>query len=303
MADYLTKKCNFDPLYVVSAFQIEGYYDDFQLETLQADSTKRDVIKGRRPQCYVNPVTGNFMYELILLPTHGFFLENKPLPTNTEVMLTLHRLSHEFSTLFVGSKDDKKLPEGSCLKITDAYALVEYVSSPSLRNYFSRIRSKPISYKYNDTLVTTMDLPIGRKNVHLHNITGGNTPAYIFFSLIQTKALNGTDEMESTNFAFNRDLTSVNVLLNGQSLNGYPQVRAYLLRMIKFNLRKLQTSIQFYHISNSRTHLEKFLSQISDLCSQWNTTRATQFSAMNLRVKRSHKAGSRLLSTSMSRWK
>ena len=233
MSDYLTKKCNFDPLYVASAFQIEGYYDDFQLETLFDDSTKKEIINGRRPQCYVDPQTGNFIYELILLPTHGFFLENKPLPTNTEVMLTLHRLSHEFSTLFVGPSDAKKLDPGSCLKITDAYALVEYVSSPSLRNYFNRIRSKPISYKYNDTLVTTQDLPKGRKHVQLHNITGGNTPAYVFFSLIQTKALNGTDEMESTNFAFNRDLTSVNVLLNGQSLNGYPQVLSLFRFMFK----------------------------------------------------------------------
>jgi hypothetical protein len=160
-------------------------------------------------------------------------------------MLTLHRLSHEFSTLFVGPSDAKKLDPGSCLKITDAYALVEYVSSPSLRNYFNRIRSKPISYKYNDTLVTTQDLPKGRKHVQLHNITGGNTPAYVFFSLIQTKALNGTDEMESTNFAFNRDLTSVNVLLNGQSLNGYPQVLSFFRFMIKANLENHQRVSDF----------------------------------------------------------
>jgi hypothetical protein len=224
MTDYLTKRSNFDPLYVETAFQIEGYYDQYHYETLAEDDMKAEVIRGRRPQCYENPSNGNYIYELILLPTHGFFLENKPLPQNTEVMLTLHRLKHEFSTLFVGKNDAEKLIPGSCLKITDAYAMVEYVSSPSLRNYFNRIRSKPISYKYNDTMVTTQDLPKGRKHVQLHNITGGNTPAYVFFGLIQTDALNGSSEMESTNFAFMRNLISVNVLLNGQSLNGYPQV-------------------------------------------------------------------------------
>ncbi|CAG5106753.1 Oidioi.mRNA.OKI2018_I69.chr1.g2986.t1.cds [Oikopleura dioica] len=222
LADYLTKLTNYDPQYVMTAFQIEGYYDEYNFETLATDAAKEEIRDGRRPGCFVNS-DGNYVYELIFLPTHGFFLENKPLPLNTDLSLTLYRLKHEFSTIFIGSDPNNKLPAGEALKITDAYAMVEYVSSPSLRNHFARIKSKPISYKFNDTMIKTMALPKGRKQVQLLNVTGGNTPAYMFFGLIKTDALFGSDAFESTNFSFHQDLTQINVTLNGQSLHGYPQ--------------------------------------------------------------------------------
>ncbi|CAG5101999.1 Oidioi.mRNA.OKI2018_I69.chr1.g95.t1.cds [Oikopleura dioica] len=222
LADYLTKRVNFDPLYVNSAFQIEGYYDEYNYENLVDSDSKKMIINGRRPQCYETS-NGNYIYELIFLPTHGFFMENKPLPQNTDLSITLYRLKHEFSTMFIGENETDMLPAGEVLKITDAYAIAEYVSSPSLRNYFGRIKSKPITYKFNDTLITTMSLPKGRKNVQLLNVTGGNTPAYLFFGLIQTEALHGSSKIDSSNFSFFNNLVQVNVMLNGQSLNGYPQ--------------------------------------------------------------------------------
>ena len=223
LADYLTKLTNYDPQYVMTAFQIEGYYDEYNYETI-AEGTDKDLIRdGRRPGCFVNS-DGNYVYELIFLPTHGFFLENKTLPLNTDLSLTLYRLKHEFSTIWIGKNEADKLPAGEALKITDAYAMVEYVSSPSLRNHFARIKSKPISYKFNDIMIKTMALPKGRKQVQLLNVTGGNTPAYMFFGLVKTEALFGSDAHESTNFSFHQDLTQINVTLNGQSLHGYPQV-------------------------------------------------------------------------------
>ncbi|CAG5103486.1 Oidioi.mRNA.OKI2018_I69.chr1.g793.t1.cds [Oikopleura dioica] len=226
LADFITKYANFNRDYITTGFQMEGYYDHQIYNYLENADDKAYVAKLRRPQCLYDPASKKYIYELIFFPSNGFCLDNKPLPLNTSLKLKFNRLNAGFSTYFL-SPDGEKVNTGvhynKPLEIKDCYALCEYVSSPSMRNYFTRIRSKPITYKYDEVTVSTRTIPSGTESITLHNIKGGNTPAYFFFALTPTDAFQGQGDLETTSFGFHQDLTSINLTLNGQSCMGYPQ--------------------------------------------------------------------------------
>ncbi|CBY08178.1 unnamed protein product [Oikopleura dioica] len=209
--------------YVTSAYQMEGYYDNEIYEYLANKTDKEEVKLLRRPQCLHDSKLKKYIYELVFFPSNGFCLDNKPLPLNTTMKLKFNRLRSEYSTVHIGSTSEgQKAHQGQPLEITDCYALCEYVSSPAMRNYFTRIKSKPISYKYQEVTVSTRDIPENTNNITLHNIKGGNTPAYFFFALTQTDSFQGSMSKETTSFGFHADLQNINLTLNGQSCVGYP---------------------------------------------------------------------------------
>ncbi|CAG5104413.1 Oidioi.mRNA.OKI2018_I69.chr1.g1241.t1.cds [Oikopleura dioica] len=219
LADYMTKFGNFNRDYVSSAYQIEGYYDHEVYDYLTQPD--KEVLKQiRRPQCFRDG--DHYVYELVFFPSNGFCLDNKPLPLNTTMKLKFNRLRSEFSTVYIGSTPEQATHKGKPLEIKDCYAVCEYVSSPSIRNYFTRIKSKPISYKYQEITVSTRDIPEKTGNLTLHNIKGGNTPAVLFFGLTNTKSFQGAIDKETTAFGFHQDLQNINLTLNGQSCLGYP---------------------------------------------------------------------------------
>ena len=213
---------------------MEGYYDNEIYEYLANKTDKEEVKLLRRPQCLHDSKLKKYIYELVFFPSNGFCLDNKPLPLNTTMKLKFNRLRSEYSTVHIGSTSEgQKAHQGQPLEITDCYALCEYVSSPAMRNYFTRIKSKPISYKYQEVTVSTRDIPENTNNITLHNIKGGNTPAYFFFALTQTDSFQGSMSKETSSFGFHADLQNINLTLNGQSCVGYPMVKSFSLIMIK----------------------------------------------------------------------
>ena len=88
-----------------------------------------------------------------------------------------------------------------------------------------RIKSKPISYKYDEVTVSTRDISKDVKNITFHNIKGGKTPKFFFFALTRTSDYQGSSTGETTSFGFHKNLTNIDLTLNGQSLSGFPMVR------------------------------------------------------------------------------
>ena len=96
-----------------------------------------------------------------------------------------------------------------------------YISSPYLRNYFSSIEDKPISYFYDECVVYHKNLPQNETNIRLSNIIGGNTPRYLFAGIIKASALNGDAKLSSTAFK-PHGVIEFDLTLNGYSCNGFP---------------------------------------------------------------------------------
>lgn len=213
--DWILKVGNLNPDYITSLYEIEGYFDRYCLDDLTEDE-KQGVISHRRESFPVK--SGKYIYELIMTPNDSFLNENHTLPPGVEMKLTFDRHTAQYSCLSIDS--DKSL-NGKVLELKDVYAQVEYISSPILRSYFDRKEIEPIVYKFDETSVLCRSLPTNEQYVRLDNIRGGNTPDYLFFGIVKSKALNGSLENASFNFS-NNGLKEVNLTLNGNSCNGYP---------------------------------------------------------------------------------
>ena len=150
-------------------------------------------------------------------PNESFLNENHTLPPGIELKLTFDRNPAQFSCL---SDPDASL-RGKTLELKDAYAQVEYITSPILRSYFDQRDYQPIIYSYDEISVLCRSIPKNEQYVRLENIRGGNTPNYVFFGLLKSKCLNGAFDCASINFK-NNNLKEVNLTLNGNSCLGYP---------------------------------------------------------------------------------
>ena len=192
---------------------------------LAQEQDKKRTKNDRRPQCKYDEASKKYIYELVFFPSNGFCLDNKPLPLNTSLKFKFNRLDSGFSSVYIGKDPQNGVHKGRPLQIKDCYAICEYVSSPSIRNYFTRIKSKPISYKYDEVTVSTRDISKDVKNITLHNIKGGKTPKFFFFALTRTSDYQGSSTGETTSFGFHKNLTNIDLTLNGQSLSGFPMVR------------------------------------------------------------------------------
>jgi len=233
MNDWLLKKINFTRDNLYSMFRIEGYFDDYNYEDL-ADDDKIKIAKTRRSGCLLKDK--KYIYQLCMIPTDAFLLDNKPLPPNLEMKLTLNRQNKKFSCINTGEAD--LFPAPFVLK--DCYANVEYISSSNLRQYLDPKR--PISYKYDELKMITRVLPRGERRLRIENLAGGNTPEYLFVGLIETGLLGGDDKKESINF-LQHGAIQFDLLLNGSSCNGYPMVSLnrvflfYFFRQFNLNTR------------------------------------------------------------------
>ena len=212
--DWMLKYGNLNPDYINSVYEIEGYYDKYVYDELSEDE-KGQVLIHRRTG--IPSKGGKFLYEFIMTPNDSFLNENHPLPSGIELKLTFDRLQAQFSCL---SESDLTL-KGKTLELKDAYAQVEYISSPILRSYFEQREYQPIVYAYDEISVLCKNVPTNEQYIRLDNIRGGNTPDYVFFGLVKSKCLNGSLECSSTNFR-NNEIKEVNLTLNGNSCLGYP---------------------------------------------------------------------------------
>ena len=146
----------------------------------------------------------------------------QPLPPNTELSLSFDRLPADFSTILKDLTDDTTTTlKGEVLTLKNVFAQVEYVSSPFLRNHFDRINEIPINYIYDDTSIIVKSLPTSEQSIRVDNITGGNTPDYVFMAICKTVALSGSSKHTTTSFK-NNEVKDFAITLNGNSVQGYP---------------------------------------------------------------------------------
>ena len=124
--DWMLKFGNLNPDYIVSLYEMEGYFDTYVFEDLDEDS-RNQLINHRRKDIPVK--NGKYIYELILTPNDSFLNENHPLPPGVEMKLSFDRLAAQYSCIAVGSDDVLK---GKILELKDVFAQVEYISSPLL---------------------------------------------------------------------------------------------------------------------------------------------------------------------------
>ena len=132
--------------------------------------------------------------------------------------LTFDRLPAQNSSFAL---DDDKQLMGKILPIKNCFAQVEYISSPILRTYFDQRDFEPTNYKYDEISVLCRSVPMNEQYIRLENIKGGNTPDYVFFGLMESKALNGSLETDSLAFE-NNGKKEANLTLMGNSCYGFP---------------------------------------------------------------------------------
>ena len=155
-------------------------------------------------------------FDFVFIPDMAFLANPDPLLKNCELKLRFDRADAAVAVL-------KLADGGACteIEIKDCYAITEYISSPELRNYFDRIDTEPITYKYEDVEVLVKSIPYNQTTVRFDNLRGGNTPSHIFAGIIKTNALDGDVDYSSSQFGcYNVD--EMNFTLNGNSVNGYP---------------------------------------------------------------------------------
>ena len=209
---------NFNCNTIETMFQLEGYQDMYNIDADQL--TKFSTITAKRKNQGVLE-GGKRTYDFIFVPNSGFLNSNLPLLNDCELKLSFDRVNAEISLLKPISTvvtDDLK---GSPIKIKDCYAITEYISSEYYRNFFSRIDTQPIQYKFDECDITLKALPLNVTEIRLDNIRGGNNPECIFLAIASTSAINGDFEKSSVGFHHN-DVETVSITLNGRTVNGYP---------------------------------------------------------------------------------
>ena len=158
-------------------------------------------------------------YDFVFVPNDGFLNSNIPLTNDCEVILSFDRAI--IDTSFMKVAESSSDLHGKVLEINDCFALTEYVSSENLRRHFDKIQSNPLTYAYQNCEVTLKNIPYNEKDIRIDNIKGGNNPSHMFVALIPTKAINGDLATSSTGF-HECNVKSINITLNGKTVNGYP---------------------------------------------------------------------------------
>ena len=102
MYDWLQKFGNFNPEYIATAFQPEGYFDVHNFNNLSDDDKTKLVILRRESSTLDDD---KYTYEFIFIPNAGFLNENKPLAPGCELKLTFDRLEADSSLIKVGNDD------------------------------------------------------------------------------------------------------------------------------------------------------------------------------------------------------
>ena len=195
---------------------IEGYHDLYNFSAAELQHQTSTVAR-RETQSRVKK--DNRVYDFIFVPNSGFLNSNLPLLKNCELKLSFDRLNAETSLMKVGTVTTSCT--GSPLVIKDCVAITEYVSSEKLDKYFMSIETSPITYLYQDCEVILKNLPLEETSLRIDNIKGGNTPSCLFAAIIPSEYLSGTEPNSSTSFQ-QHNVSSFNITLNGNSVNGYP---------------------------------------------------------------------------------
>ena len=213
---------------IQSAYTCEGHFDLHNLnkaELKQLDGEHDKLIKNRLYGAHFEAYESDFednhgtsRYEFAFTPNFGFLGSPEPLLNNCQLKISFDR-SHWSTALTEYRSVVNSL--GPNLTIQDCYAITEYVSSPRIRNYFETIDTSPILYKYDECDVIIKSLPKNETEIRFDSLRGGNVPTYLFAGIIPQKNLNGNKEESSTRFE-HHGVEEFDIMLNGNSINGYP---------------------------------------------------------------------------------
>ena len=233
-------------------FQLEGYTDMYNMDS--ATLSKKTEIISRRKLPGEVLTTGKRTYEFIFVPNCGFLNSNMPLLSNCELRLSFDRATAEVALVQNTGTVTTDLTS-KVIAIKDCYAVTEYVSSEKLRDHFSRIESRPIKYQFDECDVTLKSIPERMTNLRLDNIRGGNSPTCIFIGLIKTTALTGSFAESSVGFHRNK-VESINITLNGRTVNGYP---------IQVSESPVNVMYNFFDVTN------RFMNPLAGECPSYST--------------------------------
>ena len=225
LIDYIQMIGNFNPGYIHSSFYPAGYFDMYNVNTVQflrEDGAARlEKIEGSR-QSLVKSSDEKVVYDLLFKPPTGILNSKKPLLPKTEMIVSFDRASSELA-LINKSADQETTLDGKAIKLKNVFLRASYYSSPYLRNYFETISANEIPYNYDECQVFQKNLPQGVSTIRLSNLIGGNTPKYLFAGIIESAALNGDYEKSLTNFQ-RHGISEFDLTLDGYSVNGFPIV-------------------------------------------------------------------------------
>ena len=198
--------------------------------------------KTRTDAGHYNSQTKTRRWHFVICPNFGFLGSPQPLMNNCELKLSFDRSSPLTSVLDCGNAS----PALEEIEIKDCYAVTEYVSSESLRNYFDHITYEPIRYEYDSCEVMVKSIPNGETDIRFDNLRGGTLPLAMFAAIVPQACLNGDKSMSSTYFK-NYNVDEMNISLNGNSVNGFPIVikdQSPIYPMQKF----LDTTERYYNV-------------------------------------------------------
>ena len=217
LSDYIYKIGNFNTQYIQSAFNTEGYYDFYNINTDQLLNNNTVTKRRKSGSKEVGSTTKKDKYEFVLIPNLGFLASPKQLIKNCELKIRFNRAKSSVALLRCKAGTESHQD----LEITDCYAQSTYISSDILKSYFDGIDTSPITYEYDDVEIILKSLPTGETNIRFDNVRGGIVPSYIFVGIVSTNALKGSLTESSTRFArYNVD--ELDIKMNGNSVNGYP---------------------------------------------------------------------------------
>lgn len=244
MIDYIYKVGNFNVGAQTSAFNLEGYYDPFNMSAEDLTSSTvyldRRKTKGFKDGDYTE-------FEFIICPNTGFLGNNLPLPKDCELKLSFDRAPPYSSVLRLDGGTDLNEP----FTFTDIVATTEYVSSPHWRDIMSSIDHKPLLHTFDECDVMIKNIPLSETEIRFDNLRGGNTPVCMFFGIIPQSCLTGDPALSSTYFK-QHEVKEMNITLNGNSVNGYPMsIRRDnpTLPLQKF----LDVTNRYYNVSTGKT--------------------------------------------------
>ena len=244
----MTKIGNFDFEYLRSGMHTEGYFYDNYFddgeEIVKNNLAKQHVLT--RNHCSTKSGDKN-RYEFAFIPNNGFLSSPELLMKDCELKLSFDRANPKIALTQIDSGSTAPTE----LRILDCFAITEYVSSPSIRNFFDTIDRQPISYEYEDMEVIIKTLPTDSSNIQIDNIRGGNVPSYLFAGLIPTANLQGLYAKGATSFK-QHFVDEFNLTLSGNSVSGYPikiKNNSPIYPMHKF----LDTTSRLYNVFTGKT--------------------------------------------------
>ena len=226
LIDYITTIGNFQPSYITTGFYASGYYDMWNVDTLdisdEQDTTTKTTVQTNRLSLLNANQDNTVSYDFLFRPPAGILNSIKPLAPNFELKIALDRAPSDLCLL--NSEPNHAEPlSGKPLELKNVFLKARYYSSPYMRSYFNTIEEKDISYFYDECVVYQKNLPQGETNIRLSNVIGGNTPKYLFAGIISSSAINGDNSLSSTKFT-RHGIKEFDMTLNGYSCNGFPIV-------------------------------------------------------------------------------